>query len=47
MMDKEELKDILDCIIKFDNKETLEVKGAYFEVIQRDLRIIEKYIKKL
>jgi len=43
------LKDILKCIIKFDNTETLENKGRYFEVIQKDLRkILNKnlHIKK-
>ena len=31
-------KDILDCISQFDDTETLENKGRYFEVIQKDIR---------
>ena len=34
----EEIGDIIECILKFDDTESLEVKGRYFEVIQRDLR---------
>jgi len=34
---KDEVKDIINCIIAFDPKESLKVKGKYFEVIQRDL----------
>jgi hypothetical protein len=33
--------DIIDCIVKFDSGETLEAKGEYFEVIQRDLRNLQ------
>ena len=36
--DRETLNDIIDCIKKFDDTETLEKKGRYFDVIQRDLR---------
>jgi len=32
-----ELRDIVDCILKFDKEESNEVKGRYFDVIQRDL----------
>ena len=32
-----EVKDIINCIIRFDRSECLEVKGKYFEVIQKDL----------
>ena len=37
-----ELCDILDCISQFDDTETLENKGRYFEVIQKDVR---KYLR--
>ena len=30
--------DIINCIIKFDDAETLSKKGEYFAIIQRDLR---------
>ena len=33
-----EMYDILDCISQFDDTETLENKGRYFEVIQKDIR---------
>ena len=33
-----ELCDILNCISKFDSTESLENKGRYFEVIQKDIR---------
>ena len=33
-----EMYDILDCISQFDDTETLENKGRYFEVIQKDVR---------
>jgi len=33
----DEIKDIIECIIKFDKTETLKNKGKYFEVIQKDL----------
>ena len=36
-MDKN-LKDIIDCIIRFDDTESIEAKGRYFDVIQKDLR---------
>ena len=39
---REELTNILNCIISFDKTTSLEAKGRYFEVIQRD---IEKYLK--
>lgn len=38
----EEIKDILECIAIFDNNETLENKGRYFEIIQKD---VQKVIK--
>tara|TARA_R110000737_G_scaffold350680_1_gene390384 strand:- start:1030 stop:1275 length:246 start_codon:yes stop_codon:yes gene_type:complete len=34
----ENLKDIIDCIIRFDDTESIEAKGRYFDVIQKDLR---------
>ena len=39
-----EMYDILDCISQFDETETLENKGRYFEVIQKDIR---KYLRPL
>jgi hypothetical protein len=33
-----ELNDIINCIIGFDDKESLEDKGKYFEIIQKDLK---------
>ena len=33
-----ELYDIIDCIKNFDDSETLEKKGRFFDIIQRDLR---------
>ena len=29
--------DIIDCIIKFDETETVEKKARYFDIIQKDL----------
>lgn len=40
------LQDTIECIVKFDKTETLEVKGKYFEVIQRDLESEIKDLKK-
>ena len=37
-MKNENLKDIIDCIIRFDDTESIEAKGRYFDVIQKDLR---------
>lgn len=36
MKTEEEIKDLIECIAKFDSTETLENKGKYFEVIQKD-----------
>lgn len=30
-----EIKNVLECIVKFDKTETLEQKGKYFDVIQK------------
>lgn len=38
----DEIKDLLECIAKFDATETLEAKGRYFEVIQRDAQKLVK-----
>ena len=38
--DIQELKDILESIVKFDDTEELEKKGKYFEIIQKDVRIL-------
>jgi hypothetical protein len=35
---KDEKSDIINCICLFDDTATIEEKGRYFEVIQRDLR---------
>jgi len=35
---KRKISDILECISKFDDTETLESKGRYFDVIQKDVR---------
>ncbi|MFH2029685.1 MAG: hypothetical protein ABIJ40_03545 [Bacteroidota bacterium] len=32
-----EINDILNCIAKFDKSASLEIKGRYFETIQRDI----------
>ncbi len=32
------IKDLLECIVAFDTTETLEVKGMYFETIQKDAK---------
>jgi len=42
----EEINDIIECIIKFDDTETVEVKGRYFDVIQRDMRNAVKKCNK-
>jgi len=34
----DELNDIIECVCKFDDKESIENKARYFDVIQRDLR---------
>ena len=39
---KEELEDIINCIVNFDHTETLEVKGRYFDIIQKDLKKLVK-----
>lgn len=39
---KKELEDIINCIVKFDHTETLEVKGRYFDIIQKDLKQLVK-----
>jgi len=39
---KKELEDIINCIVKFDHTETLEVKGRYFDIIQKDLKKLVK-----
>ena len=36
--DIQELKDILESIVKFDDTEELEKKGKFFEIIQKDAR---------
>lgn len=33
---QEEIKDVLECISRFDPGETLKNKGKYFEVIRKD-----------
>lgn len=33
-----EIQDIIDCILEFDENETLQNKGEYFGIIQRDLK---------
>lgn len=35
---EKELKDILDCIAKFDDSESFDTKGRYFDIIQNDVR---------
>jgi hypothetical protein len=35
---RDEKSDIINCICLFDDTATIEEKGRYFEVIQRDLR---------
>ena len=37
-----EIKDLLECIAKFDNTETIEAKGRYFETIQKDAQRLVK-----
>ena len=39
---KEELEDIINCIVNFDHTETLETKGRYFDIIQKDLKKLVK-----
>ena len=34
----EEIKDVLECISKFDPSETLKNKGRYFEIIRKDAK---------
>ena len=39
----EEIKDVLECISKFDPDETLKNKGRYFEVIRKDVnKLLER-----
>lgn len=42
MNSKEELIDIINCIIAFDDTETVTKKGHYFGVIQSDLRKLKE-----
>jgi hypothetical protein len=42
----EEIKDVLECIAKFDPDETLKNKGRYFEVIRKDAKKLLDRIKK-
>ena len=37
-----EIKDVLECIARYDDTDTLENKGKYFEVIQKDAQRLVK-----
>ena len=43
----EEIKDVLECISKFDPSETLKNKGRYFEVIRKDANKLLKRMAKI
>ena len=43
---QEEIKDVLECISKFDPGETLKNKGRYFEVIRKDAKKLLKRLNK-
>lgn len=38
--------DIMQCMIAYDSTETLENKGLYFDILQKDLRKIESNINQ-
>lgn len=38
----EEIKDLLYCIAVFDETESIETKGLYFEIIQKDVKTLIK-----
>lgn len=42
----EEIKDVLECISKFDPYETWKNKGRYFEVIRKDAKKLLKRIEE-
>jgi len=41
-----EINDLLNCILKFDNSASLEEKGRYFETIQKDVERLKEAWEK-